>query len=382
MKTWTSAPRWIRLRRGLPRPRWRRSAGALALLTLAGVLTGEGARAQTNEPSDALQAPPNRDEGSTPLDETSPDEDEGTSTPAERDGPADAPDPTGGGNDGDSAGGAIEHAGPPEDISAQAETAEVAESAQGAEEDEDDEDEDEPAWWDLPARFFTGGAVDVGWLYFRPRFSAGYGKPHELWLGIDVNPIFGGSGVGTYGGIRAFHPNIDLRVGARYFFAFRRSFLDPAEEFDHITVQSRAGPPSRYLSLEAELTYAIPVGFGAIIGELAGTAILLVPDDLWVFEETIRIVAVPPWVWRVKAGYAIRFGPDDAITFALVAELVGIPNRDGALIFRAGGQGSVRVFRDLSIRFRFIPPLLSPDNLGAGGGDSFQLGLRYIFATD
>ena len=236
-------------------------------------------------------------------------------------------------------------------------------------------------WWGGRERWFMSGAIDVGWLYFRPRFSAGYGRPHALWAGFDVNPIFGGSGVGGYAGLRGFHPNIDLRVGGRYFFAFRRSFLEPASSYDHLDVQIRDGPPSRYLSVEAELTWNIPVGFGSIIGEAAGTAILLAPDGFYVFEETLRVVANPPWVWRGRVGYQIRFGPDDAIGFALVGELVGVPERDDALIFRAGGTGGVRLFRDLSIRFRFIPPILSPDRLGAVGGDSYQIGIRYLFAT-
>ena len=240
---------------------------------------------------------------------------------------------------------------------------------------------DEGKWWALPPRWFMAGAIDVGWLYFRPRFSAGYGMPHQFWVGMDANPVFGGSGVGGYAGLRAFHPNIDLRVGGRYFFAFRRSFLAPADSYDHLTVQIRDGPPSRYLSLEAELTWNVPLFFGALIGEVAGTAILLTEDDFYVFEETIRVVANPPWVWRGRMGYQIRFGPDDAVALAVVGELVGVPGRDDALIFRAGGVGSVRLFRDLSIRFRLIPAILSPDKLGAEGGDAYQIGIRYLFAT-
>lgn len=148
-----------------------------------------------------------------------------------------------------------------------------------------------------------------------------------------------------------------------------------------MAIEDRSQLASRYLSLESELTWGIDAGPGRWVGELAGTAILLVEDGNYVFEERIRVVANPPWVWRVQSGYQIVFGPLDAVQISFVGEFVGVPKRDDMLVFRAGVHGSVRLFPDLQLRFRFLPPIASRDNLGAVGGDSYQVGIRYRFTT-
>jgi len=45
-------------------------------------------------------------------------------------------------------------------------------------------------WSKQSARWFVSSEIDTGFLYVRPRFSAGYGRPHDLWVGVDTNPIF------------------------------------------------------------------------------------------------------------------------------------------------------------------------------------------------
>lgn len=246
--------------------------------------------------------------------------------------------------------------------------------------------EGEPAppdltWRDGPYRWFLSGAIDLGVLYFRPRFSGGYGKPHETWLGFDLNPIFSGEGIGAYGGLRFAVPFLDLRLGARYYFTFRRSFLIPRESYDHLQIESRAGPSSRYLALEAELSLDVPIGPTSIVSELAVTSVQFVDDGFYVYEETIKVVTDPPYIWRGRLGYTIDFGPDGLIRFGVVAELVHLPGRD-AWVFRAGGIARVSLWHDLEIRGTFIPAILSPDELGADGGDSFNVGLRFRWATN
>lgn len=240
---------------------------------------------------------------------------------------------------------------------------------------------DDVTGWEGGPRWFVSGTVDLGFLYFRPRFSAGYGIPFRYWLGIDANPEFRGEGVGAWFGLRAFHPRVNLRVGGRYMYTFRRSFLTPANAFDHLDIENRSGSASRYLSLEAELTWSLDVGPGRWVGELAGTAVTLVEGGAFVFEERIRVVADPPWIWRAQSGYQVVFGPRDAVQVAVVGEFVGVPKRDSLLVFRAGIRGTIQLFDDLQLRFRFIPPIASRDSLGAVGGDSYQLGVRYRFAS-
>ncbi|MEM9190946.1 MAG: hypothetical protein AAGF12_17305 [Myxococcota bacterium] len=239
---------------------------------------------------------------------------------------------------------------------------------------------DDETWLDGPPRWFLAGAVDFGVLYFRPRFSGGFGTPYRSWIGFDVNPIFGGEGVGAYGGLRFAVPFVDLRVGARYFFTFRRSFLEPRDSYDHLQIESRAGPSSRYLSLESELSIDIPIGPTAIVGEFAITAVQFVDEGFYVFEETISVVVDPPFVLRGRLGYAVEFGPDEMIQIGLVGEIVRLPGRD-VWIARAGIIARINLWDDVQLRGTVIPPVASPDTLGAGGGDSFLLGVRFRWAT-
>lgn len=235
-------------------------------------------------------------------------------------------------------------------------------------------------WADGQDRLFVASLVDVGFLFLRPRFHFGWGRPHYQWLGIEANPILSNSDLGAYAGIRGAVPYGDLRVGARWRHAFRRSFLDPQDSFDHLDVSTRAGPVSQYISFEAQLTVGVPVGPGSLLLEATGTLIHGVPEDKWVFEDTIRVVAAPPLVWGVEVGYIFKAGPQERGRLGPVVELVSIPGRD-AIIVRAGIVASMKLWKGLQLRGKFVPVLSSPDALGFSGGDSFLVGVRYQWAT-
>ena len=233
---------------------------------------------------------------------------------------------------------------------------------------------------DSTTRWFLSTSIDVGFLYFRPRVSTGYGLPFSTWLGLDANPIISAEGAGGWLGVRAALPNINLRFGGRYFHSFRRSRLDPQETYTISDIERRSHPDSSYFSLEAELTGTFPAGPGVVLVELAATSVLGVPTGFFVFEETIRVVVDPPYVWRARVGYSLPFGQDGLFRVGGVVEVVGIPNR-GVHILRGGLTVRVPLFRNLEARGTFIPVWASPDTLGLSGGDSFLVGIRYRWAT-
>jgi hypothetical protein len=186
-------------------------------------------------------------------------------------------------------------------------------------------------------------------------------------------------GVGVYAGLRAALPYIDLRVGGRYRYTFWRSFLDPMEHYTREDIEMLDNPHSQYLSWEAELTGTIPVGFGAVLLELAGTAVTGVEEGLFVYEETVRAVVDPPWVWRGLLGYSISLLPENALRLGVAGQVVGVPGRD-VYIYRAGVIARMKLAYNLELRGTFLPAVYSPDSLGLASGDSFQLGVRYLWA--
>ena len=245
-------------------------------------------------------------------------------------------------------------------------------------------------------RPFVAGLFDTGYLYIRPRFSFGYGRPHHTWIGIDANPLASGEGVGGYLGLRGALPMVNLRIGGRGFYTFERSFLCPTDDFaqpeacqeqeplgfyNREDIESRIGPTSAYISFEAELTLNLRIGPGNIIGELAGTLVTGVDQGFFVYEETVRVVLAPPWVWRVRGGYRFPLDAARSIRVGVVAELVGVPGRD-MFVLRGGFVGNVRLYHNLEARGIFVPALVARDTLGAAAGDAFLLGVRYRWATE
>lgn len=242
---------------------------------------------------------------------------------------------------------------------------------------------DEPValgWRHGEDRWFAAGLIDMGPLYFRPRLSAGWGRPFWRWVGLDTNPLVSGEGVGGYAGGRLTTPRVDLRAGGRFFSTFSRSLLEPRFSYNRLALEVRDGPVSQYLSLEAELSGNLPVGPGSILLVLSGTYVTLVPEDRYVYEDTIRVVAAPPWIWVARTGYELPFASRERARVALVAELVGTPGRD-LVVLRGGLTGSFRLGNILELRAALVPALLARDDLGAMGGQWFELGLRFRFAT-
>lgn len=236
------------------------------------------------------------------------------------------------------------------------------------------------AWWGGGNRFFVGARTDFGYLFLRPRLSAGYGRPHHTWVGADLNPTVSRHAAGGYFGGRLAHPNIDIRAGARCGYAYSRRFLQQRDSYDHLDLQALDGPRARYLSWESELSYSIPLAGGHVIGELAGTIVTFVSPGYYVFEDTLNVVVAPPHVLRKRVGYSWAFGLEDAFQLGVVAEVVSVPRRS-AWIYRAGLVASVTLSGSLALRAVAIPVISSPDSIGAEGSDFFLLGIRHYWAT-
>ena len=86
-------------------------------------------------------------------------------------------------------------------------------------------------------------------------------------------------------------------------------------------------------------------------------------------------------VWRVRTGYALRFGQEGNAVVGVVGEVLGLPGRD-AHVIRAGLLGRFAVSRSVEAIGLFVPPIHSPDSIGIAGGDFAELGVRWRWASD
>jgi len=237
-------------------------------------------------------------------------------------------------------------------------------------------------WAKGEARPFVSTAIDIGYLYFRPRVSLGYGKPFWRWIGIDANPQASNRFLGGYAGLRAALPMLEFRLGARYVWEFQQSYLTPMDSYHRIDFESTTLGRSSYTALEGEITGGFPVGPGSILTILSGTMITGVPDNVDVYDETLRVISKPPYIWRGRLGYAVRLGVEGKVSVGVVADFLGLPDRGSdAYVFRAGVIISAALSNHVEVLGSFVPPLISPDSIGVPGGDFAQLGVRFRWAT-
>lgn len=235
-------------------------------------------------------------------------------------------------------------------------------------------------WQDTKVRPFVAARIDLGYIYVRPLLAVGYGRAYWKWVGFEASPIGSGAGLAAYGGLRLALPQLEVRSGARYFFPFRRSFLAPQDTYTQLDADSRVGPASRYVSLEAEATTNLRAGPGDVIVLATGHYLLGVNPGYYVFDETMRVVADPPWLWRGRLGYAIPLTDDRLFRIAPVIELIGVPGRD-TLVGRGGFVASATFSDFIDVIATFVPVLFGPDKLGLSGADFAQIGMRFRWAS-
>jgi hypothetical protein len=237
------------------------------------------------------------------------------------------------------------------------------------------------SWATGPARLFVAATLDIGYLYLRPRASFGYGKPFTSFFAIDVNPIISQSAYGAYGGLRLTLPFVTWRGGVRYSASFTRAYLDPKVGYDRLDFDVATNPKARVVTWETELEGGVPLGPGEITALASLSYVTNVPDDKFVFEETLRVIVDPPWVWRARGGYLVRFGSRNQHSVGLVVDAIGVPGRDKVTL-RFGPVIRVVLSRRVEVRGSFVGTVSSPDELGLDGADFTELGLRYRWATE
>ena len=230
-------------------------------------------------------------------------------------------------------------------------------------------------------RYFAAARVDAGFLYLRPLVSLGYGRAHRSWTGFEISPLVSGQAAGGYVGLRWAHGPLSLRLGGRYTVTFQRAFLERKQAYAREDIELRDGPRSRYGSLEAEFNATPRLGPGDLLFEAGLSALDPSRSNYNVFDERLRVVIDPPWVWRTRLGYAWRFGSRDQLRVGAAAELIHNPARD-AVVMRAGVLATLDVRRDLEARCMFLPTVRSRDGLGLAGSTQFILGIRYRWAKN
>jgi hypothetical protein len=235
-------------------------------------------------------------------------------------------------------------------------------------------------WTSDAARFFVSIRIDAGYLYLRPRFAVGFGKPFAVWAGIDVVPYATPDSAGGYSGLHLQVDWFEARASARYVHAFVHQFLTPQSSYNLVDLAELTGHPSNFAELEAEVTGAIPAGPGNILVLGTASSIQLVPAGYFVYDEVLRVVVSPPPVYRARVGYSIPFMSERNARAGIVGEVLEIPDRN-AQVYRAGIVATFDINDHLQAIASILVPIQGPDSLGFLGADYTELGIRYRWAS-
>lgn len=234
------------------------------------------------------------------------------------------------------------------------------------------------SYWALGAsRFFVSSTIDVGYLYFRPQIAIGYGKPHWSWVGAELSPSITNTGVLEYAGLHAAFRYMDLRIGGRYVFSFSHHLLEPRASYSRDDIDTRSGPPSRYVALDAEISFSVPLPVGSLFGIADAHGIFGVPKDMYLFEEALHTVIKPPFLARGRLGYGFTLGD---VTLGAFGEVIENPGRS-QLVVRVGPTAGLQISDHLDLFATFAFVVASQDTSGLTGGDLGTLGVRYRWAS-
>ena len=227
---------------------------------------------------------------------------------------------------------------------------------------------------------FAAGTLELGWAYARPRLAVGYGRPFYRHLSIEGQPLISPSGAGVYFGAKGAVPFLEMRTGVRYFAPFDRSLLTPRNSYQRVEIEEKDGPTAAHVALEAEMAGAVPLPSGGPFWVLSVYHIPGLQEGFNLYEESLKMVIKPPWVWRARIGYGVHFGKDDAISLGIAEEVIVNPGRREHVL-RAGIVGSVQISDNVDVQTTFLPVISSPDHIGLAGADFGHLGIRWRFAT-
>lgn len=235
-------------------------------------------------------------------------------------------------------------------------------------------------WQQGRVRPFIATVFDLGGFFARTELHAGYGRPHNEWIGGFVNSRLTLGGVAMAAGIDGQIPNLDARITARSFRSTDQHFLRRKDLYYESDPTIETEPTASYQTLEANLAVTVRALGGTVGLELRGLALFGIPEGYDVFEDTLRAVVRPPFAWQTKFTYLAWPGWQENLAVGFSAELIGAPNRDN-LVFRTGPIVTVSLTDHLQAIGAAAFAIIYHDDLGLSGSDLGQIALRYRWAS-
>jgi hypothetical protein len=235
-------------------------------------------------------------------------------------------------------------------------------------------------WSTGEPRWFVSTKSDLGAPYVKPYFSFGYGLPHWLWAGADINSITTLEFTQAYAGVRAASPLFDLAFGVRDTLSFNKPFLAPSSTITRADVFDTPGPKARYLAWEAEVVALAPLPYSAIVVDFVAVRTLDVPNQRYLYDESYRAVVAKPLFAVLRVAAVARVLREEALKVGMLSEYVFETGRDAAVL-RVGPAGVLSITDHVEAEGVLTMAVSTPDRLGFTLGAYGVAGLRYRWAT-
>jgi hypothetical protein len=229
-------------------------------------------------------------------------------------------------------------------------------------------------------RWFVSTKSDLGTPYIKPYLSFGYGMPHWIWAGIDVNAISTWEMIVGYAGLRASTPLVDLAFGVRDTLSFNKPFLPPQAAFTRDDVFERGGPKARYMAWEGEAVAIAPLPYSAVVFDFILVRTLDIPEQTYVYDESYRAIVAKPLFAVLRVAAIARLLHEEALKTGILAEYVFSTGRDKGVI-RIGPAAVLQLTDHLQAVGTLTGVVSGPDQLGFTLGAYGVAGLRYFWAT-
>jgi hypothetical protein len=229
-------------------------------------------------------------------------------------------------------------------------------------------------------RWFVSARPELGIVYTKPYVSAGYGLPHWIWAGVDLNGIVTNEMVQAYAGVRAATPVLDVAFGARDTWSYTKRFPTPRSSFTKGALYDSSRPRSRYWAWELEVVGAVPLPHAAVAANFILVRTLDVPRGSYVYEESYRAIVAKPMFATLRILAVARLLREDSLKMGPLFEHVFETGRPGGVV-RLGPAFSLQLTDHLEAFAALTFPLKSPDRLGLALGCYGLAGVRYRWAT-
>jgi hypothetical protein len=235
-------------------------------------------------------------------------------------------------------------------------------------------------WSEGTPRFFLATRTELGLPYAKPYFSVGYGLPHWIWAGIDVNAIITMEVIEVFGGLRLASPVFDVSYGIRDNWSFGKSFLPKVDTYNSSIVFNSPGPRVQYWASELDALALIPLPYSALGVNFVMVHVFDLPANSALYEESYRLVTHTKTFYMLRFVALARIMNESAVRFGVLTEYgFGTGRSEG--VWRVGPIFSVQLTDHLQFNGGVTVKVASPDALGLTLGAFGTAGFRYTWAT-